>query len=440
MKKYIIRIPQILLMGIMLLSCSDFTDGINESPNDFTSAPGNLLVGQSQLEAVLLSGSNNSRFAGIFTDQFTGADRQYSTVQIYGVTAGDFDDTWADIYVSGAANARIAKNAGISSGDDLLAGVSGIMEALLIGEATALWGDIPYTEAFNLSEFRNPSYDSQASVLVAVQTLLSDAIIKIGSAGVANVYNTAFTANDAKWAEVAHTLKARYYLIAKDYPNALIEAQKGIQTAASSLLSSHGTETGSRNLYYQFEAEQRGGYLTATDSHLTKLLTGVIPRAITTPGDVERFKDYFIQETNVVSLNTAEDGYFGTSASYPIVSFIENKLIQAEAAQRTGGDALTPFNSVRNHLATKYSASFPESTSTGTTLLEEILEEKYVSLPGSLQVFHDARRTKNLLGVPNKGTGTASIPQRFFYPQSEINANSNFPGLVDLFTPTPINQ
>jgi hypothetical protein len=440
MKKYIIRIPLLLMMGIMFLSCSDFTDGINVSPNDFTSSPGNLLVGQAQLEVVILSGSNNSRFAGIFTDQFTGADRQYLTVQKYGVTAGDFDDTWDDLYVGGVTNAQIAKDAGIESGDDLLAGVSGIMEALLIGEATALWGDIPYTEACDIQLFRNPNYDSQVSVLAAVQTLLSDAIAKLGSAGVANVYNTAFTANDAKWDEVAHTLKARYYLIAKDYPNALIEAQQGIQTATGSLLSSHGTATGSRNLYYQFEEEQRGGYLTATDSHLTKLLTGVTARAIATPGDSERFKDYFIQGTDEVTLNTAEDGYFGTSASYPIVSFIENKLIEAEAAQRTGGDALTPFNSVRTHLATKYSASFPQSSSTGASLLEEILEEKYISLPGSLQIFHDARRTKNLLGVPNKGTNSASIPQRFFYPQSEINANSNFGGLVDLFTPTPINQ
>lgn len=428
------------MIGIMFLSCSDFTDGINVDPNNFTSAPGELVVGQSQLEVVMLSGSNTSRIAGIFTDQFTGADRQYSTLQVYGITAGDFDDSWDDLYVGGIANAQIAKKAGIDTGDNLLAGVSGVMEALLLGEAAALWGDVPYKEALKITEFRNPKYDSQASVLAAVQTLLSDAISKLGNAQVANVYNTAFTANNAKWAEVAHTLKARYFLIAKDYPNALIEAQKGIQSATGSLLSSHGTATGSRNLYYQFEQEQRGGYLTGTNSYLTKLLTGVVPRAIATPGDSERFKDYFIQGTSEVTINTSATGYFATSASFPIVSFIENKLIQAEAAQRTGGDALTPFNSVRTHLATKYNASFPPSTSTGATLLKEILEEKYISLPGSVQIFHDVRRTKNLLGVPNKGTGTVSIPQRFFYPQSEINANSNFPGLIDIYTPTPVNQ
>lgn len=438
MKKYIIRIP-LLLIGILLFSCSEYTDGYNENPNNFVSSPGKLLVGQAQLEAVMLSGSNSSRFAGIFTDQFTGADRQYLTVQSYGVTAGDFDDNWGDLYVQGAAQARLAKEDGIATGDDFLVGVASIMEALLMGEAAALWGDVPYSEAFDETLTVNPSYDTQASVLAVAQTLLSDAILKLGDIKITEYYNTAFVPNDAKWSEVAHTLKARYFLVAKDYPNALIEAQMGIQSASNSLLSVHGEASGSRNLYYQFEEEQRGGYLTATDSHLTKLLTGVTPRVINTPGDAQRFANYFVQGTDAVTLNTTDDGYFGTSASYPIVSFIENKLIEAEAAQRTGGDALTPFNDVRDHLAAKYGASFPQSTSSGATLLKEILEEKYVSLPGSLQVFHDVRRTKNLLGIPNKGSG-ATIPQRFYYPQSELNANSNFPGLVDLFTPTPVNQ
>ena len=442
MKKYIIRIS-LLFMGILFLSCSSFTDGINEDPNNFTSAPGNLIVGQAQLEAVMLSSSNSSRFTGIFTDQFTGADRQYLTVQSYGVTAGDFDDAWDDLYVDGAAQARLAQQLGIEAGDDLLVGVAAIMEALLIGEAAALWGDVPYSEAFDFTTTGNPNYDSQASVLAAVQTLLSDAIVKLGDAEVANVYNTAFVSNSAKWSEIAHTLKARYFLVAKDYPNALAEAKMGIQSPSGSLLSAHGEASGQKNLYFQFEEEQRGGYLTATGSHLTKLLSGKVARVLNTPGDAERLLNYFVEGTDangiIHTLNTTDDGYFGISKSFPIVSYIENKLIQAEAAQRTNGDALTPFNDVRDHLASVYGGNFPQSTSSGATLLEEILEEKYISLPGSLQVFHDIRRTNNLLGVPNKG-GDTSIPQRFFYPQAELNANSNFPGLVDLYTPTPVNK
>jgi len=139
-------------------------------------------------------------------------------------------------------------------------------------------------------------------------------------------------------------------------------------------------------------------------------------------------------------LNTSDDGFFGAESPFQIVSWIETKLIEAEAAQRTGGDALTPFNDVRNYLESTYGGGFPPSASSGDALLKEILEEKYISLPGSLQIFHDVRRTKNMIGVPIKGIGHATIPQRFYYPQVEINANESFPGLVDLFEPTPVNK
>ena len=59
---------------------------------------------------------------------------------------------------------------------------------------------------------------------------------------------------------------------------------------------------------------------------------------------------------------------------------------------------------------------------------------------GSLQVFHDTRRTNNVLNIPIKSTSATTIPQRFLYSQSEVGANSNFPGIMDLFSKTPINN
>ena len=56
-----------------------------------------------------------------------------------------------------------------------------------------------------------------------------------------------------------------------------------------------------------------------------------------------------------------------------------------------------------------------------------------------MQPFHDVRRTNNILNIPAK-TGT-TIPQRFIYPQIEIDANPNTPSpLPTLFDKTPINN
>jgi len=431
-------------IGFSLFSCSDYTDGINDSPNNFTSAPGNLIIGQAGLEVVHLSSSNSSRFAGIFTDQFTGSDRQYITVNNYDVVAGDFDDSWGDLFIAGVAQARIAKESGIEVGDVLLTGVAQIFEAVLMGEAAALWGNVPYSEAFDIVTYPDPKYDSQESVLAAVQTILDQAISNVGDdAGVASVYGyPVFAANNAKWGQIAHSLKARYYLIAKDYANALSEAQKGISSADGSLLSAHKDASGAKNLYYQFTVEQRGGYLTANGSNLLNLLNGTRARLLDTPGDANRYKHYFYDDPTSGNneLNYTFGGYFAIDASFPIVSYIETKLIEAEAAQRTGGDALSPFNEVRDHLADIYGGGFPHSSASGDALLAQITEEKYCSLPGSMQIFHDTRRNNNLLGVPIKGTGHLSIPQRFYYPQVELNTNDNFPGLVDLYEATPVNK
>lgn len=75
-------------------------------------------------------------------------------------------------------------------------------------------------------------------------------------------------------------------------------------------------------------------------------------------------------------------------------------------------------------------------------LLKEILEERYVSFFGQLEGFNDMRRTQNETAVrvpvvPNTGT---QLPQRFLYPQSEIDRNSSTPTPIPgLFVRTPLN-
>ncbi len=76
-------------------------------------------------------------------------------------------------------------------------------------------------------------------------------------------------------------------------------------------------------------------------------------------------------------------------------------------------------------------------------LLKEILEERYVSFFGQIEGFNDMRRTQNETVVrvpiaPNTGT---QLPQRFLYPQSEIDRNSSTPSPIPgMFVRTPVNQ
>ncbi len=423
----------LLFLGISLSQCKSFVDGVNVNPNQFTDAPPELIIGQVEIAVVMLNESQPARFAGIFTDQFTGFDRQFLAYDSYNVISGDFDDTWTNIYSSGIAQARIVQEK--ADKNLVLKGRAQIMEAILAGEATALYGDVPYVQSCKPLEFPNPKYDAQKDVLAAVQTLLDQAIQNVGTTTASGAL---FTASNATWAEIAHTLKARYYLIAKDYANARTQALIGISKVNGGLHSLHTDVTGQKNLFYQFGIEQRGGYMTVTRSHLRKLITGERARLLATPGDANRGEVYFDRE----ELNYFDNGYFAVNAPFPIVNWYENQLILAEAQARTGNTAaaVTAFNNVRDRLAVVYGGSFPRTTATGDLLIRHILEEKYVTMIGSLQVYHDIRRTANAIGIPVKLSTSKLIPQRFIYPQVEKNANTSFPGFVDIFVQTPVNK
>jgi hypothetical protein len=180
----------------------------------------------------------------------------------------------------------------------------------------------------------------------------------------------------------------------------------------------------------------------------------------------------------------AADGFFGATTSFPMVTYEENLLIRAEAFAKLGntGEALGALNALRTYFNTgavvnpgyrpdtpDFSAYWglvddeenplplgllyepyveadfapggianPQGEAAGQALLREILEERYVTLTGQLEVFNDVRRTKNLLGVPVQG-GAPNLPQRLLYPQSEVNTNTANVPQADLFTPTPVN-
>jgi hypothetical protein len=120
------------------------------------------------------------------------------------------------------------------------------------------------------------------------------------------------------------------------------------------------------------------------------------------------------------------DGAFASNADFPIVSYVENELILSESYWRTSDftNALVHLNNARKYNDSTYGGFDPYVQADFTdnnALLKEILVEKYVSLYGQIEAFTDVRRTNNLIGVkPNKGT---KLPQRFLYPQSELNTN-----------------
>jgi hypothetical protein len=165
-------------------------------------------------------------------------------------------------------------------------------------------------------------------------------------------------------------------------------------------------------------------------------------------------------------VSSDDNGFFGGTTSFPLVTYQENILTLAEAKIHNddftgsinvlndyrvflngGGYLGAGYKSLFNHT---YDAYVDADFETGgmenhggtknESLLKEIVEERYVTFIGQLEQFNDVRRTRNAIGLtPVSGS---EIPQRFFYPQSEINTNPNTPSQspIDLFKPTTVNQ
>ena len=448
-------------LGLSISSCDKFIEGYDVNPNLPQDAPADQQLTAVELSEGFTMGGEMARTAAIWSDYFTGFDRQYEALQSYTTSATDYDNMWANSYQLTLANARLVQQKAAAVNNKQLQGIGQVLEAQMIGTVTSLWGNVPYSQA--LVPGQPAKFDNQADIYAAIQTQLSSAITNLGLNGVSPGDRDIFyQGSTAKWQTAAHSLKARYYLHVKNYAQAVIEARLGIADASGDMLVPYaGTVGASDNPYYDFIDIQRSGYMVADNAYALRLLNGLRNNAKTNEAD--RFAYFYTDQAGYGNPYDANivDGAFAADAPFPLISYVENQAILAEALARTNdlNGALNALNSIRAYNRAQFAggtylnytlADFatggllnPGGTNGTQTnaLIKEILTEKYLSLVGQIEPFTDIRRTNNLIGVPKKNPNSPDLPQRYLLPQSEVNANPNTPSPIpSLFQKTPVNQ
>ena len=436
------------LAGVALagpLSGCDFTDGFDDDPNAATDAPADLLLTGGEIGVIQVAEGDFARVAGMWSRQFTGSDRQYSSIFAGTVTGEDFDNTWIAAYQDGAAQLRLAQAKYEAAGNNLGAGITKLHQAYIFGTMADLFGDIPFSEALNLADNPNPAFDAQASVYAGVQGLLDAALADFNATTTATQTGDLFNRSRTQYIEIAHSLKARFYLHTAEYSRAAAEAAQGISASTNNLVAPHpGVDGQSTNLFFAFTQLARDGYLTANGAYAAQLLDARRGPNDTTTNPIDTRYDFYY-EGPVATAVLDNANAFARTAGYPIITYAETQFILAEATLLSGGssaDALAALNRVR----TANQSQFPGEASpnfaagdfaTQNALLRAILTEKYLTLIGSIEAFNDVRRTDNFIGIPP--STSQGIPQRFLYAQTELNANSNAPAQPNLFAETPVN-
>lgn len=450
--------------SLLFTSC-EYGD-LNDNPNDPIEVPANLLVKGTMLADIAINASHIQRISGMWSGQYRGFQSVYGNMYNYNISTEESNSSWAYLYNGIIAQNRIIQEKLAS--DKLIVGITKVIQAHAAGSAASNWGNIPYSEA--VLGIEDPVFDPQKEVFAQLQTLLDGAISDLNSA---NEYAMAedifFNGNKTKWIQTAYTLKARYYMITKEYGMAYTAAKNGISSFENSMIyNPPGTKSGDQNLLYEFLSGSRSGDMGTSETHLASMLeTGnANSRNNAKTNEDARGKYYYIDKDG-----SATNGVASATAPMPLVTYQENILTLAETAARTRtfGEALGYLNEVRTFLASgnafakinasdvlqydaytsfDFDAGGIENTDNITAdkaLLREIIEERYVSGFGTFMPWNDARRLRKsdsdvAVKFPLNTTSVTKYPERFQISQFEINSNSNAPTQVSIFTKTSVNE
>lgn len=475
----------IAFSGILAASsCKKMMD-INQDPDRIpdTNIPMAQLLPSSQLNLAFEGGSDLYRYSTLIMQQMSGlASQPNQTYEYsrYNITGSDLNNVWSSIFSSTLGDLELIIKAAAANGSPHFSGVAKILKAYEYSLVVDVWGDVPYTEAQQLTANVAPHYDDDATIYPKLITLLNEAITEVNAAtsgfspGTSSsiIYPGAFTTTKANWIKLANTLKLRLYLhySKKDPAFSLSSMTTLINTAGVSFFASNADNfqlgffniPNQRNPIAAFEVS-RPNYLFA-DQRMLNLMG-----AKTDPRRAVYFTDFPVGSGNYVGVSAAappatptnnysrvhtflrgaqtaagsgtnSNTYTG-AAPIRMLTYAEYCFIRAEAAlMGAPGSAQTFFTDGITASMTEAGVSAPNiaayllanGTLAGTNAqkLQQIIEEKYVAAFGqSVEPWNDWRRTGYpSLSIPtNALNGVTQVPRTLFYPQSEIDLNPNHP-------------
>ncbi len=230
----------------VLAGCSTTELDLLNNPNAVTpeKAGVDFLYNQIQLSfngffnATVNFGSQPTRLLN--TNQAGTYNELYSPVSFNGIWNTAYATIFPDIDALEkiAAERKLAKHSGTAK----------IMKAYVLLTLVDMFGDVPYTEALQGTDFISPKQDPGKDVYAVALKLLDDAIAQLkGSTAPSPASDLYYGGNADRWVTLANTLKLRYYLTtrlvdntAKDKINALIAAGDLIDTPAEDFQFKYG--------------------------------------------------------------------------------------------------------------------------------------------------------------------------------------------------------
>ncbi len=471
------------LSAMTVFTACEKTLDINTSPNNpsLENSSPRLIFPSAVVSTTARVGGDYAILGGFMAQYWSNSptSNQYIAVDQYNITQNNYNGSFNELFAGALNDYNYVIKRSAETGDWRFNLMGTVMKAYTYQVLVDLYGEVPYSEAFQGVKNLSPKYDDGYSVYTGLLAELDDALSKDLSASTNSVPGASdlvFKGDMDKWIRFANTLKLKMYLrMVYAHP---VEAEAGIRdlyTEGAGFLTSDAAVTSFQdqpdksNPFYEMNVRQLNvaTNLRASNTFLSYLQDNADPRiaAYFTPQGTNPYlgmnqADY---ETN----ENAPYSVFKQSPTDPVhfISLAESHFLQAEALERffSGSGAKAQYDAGVTAAFGQFglASAAPAFISAGGRYeypnggtfeekLEAIITQKWASFPGShaLEAFFEKNRT----GYPStspvyssdpayipgqlvwpKGNVTNNLyPKRLMFPASERSTNPNTPALKPL--------
>ena len=450
----------LLFIAILFVSvsCKKFLD-VNKDPNNPTEVTENLLLPpliadiSTTVAGGCFSNANTSGVALInaYWMQQLSLNQPLPQYENYKFSSADAEYTWGEMYINIMQNLKRLQDAATAHDNHSYNVIAKILTAYTLGVTTDMWGDVPFTMAF---EGAKPAYDKQEDIYKILESMLDDAIaenqLDPGNM-VPGVDDFLYQGDMDKWQKFAYALKARNYIHLTKAPGHTATAQATLALTALENAFTGTSDEATANFYSDaanhespwFKNTEIGaGGVVLCKTVIDSLIARADPRlpVIANKGSLGA---YLGREStsdvvpDVTIFSTVGNYYAGAAAPLAILPYCELEFIKAEATFITSGAAAAQpiyqqaiINNMQKLGLNPASAAVTDylaarGTLTSANAIQRIMEEKSIADFLSVENFNDWRRTgfPALSIVTSPQAGITSIPRKYMYSQQEISTN-----------------
>ena len=483
----------IIIIALTFSACKkSYIDNINKNPNNVTEE---LITPELVLpNAIVGAATRNVNFTwlnnwmGYWAS--SGSFAPSTEESTYNVTTTFQEGPVWNNYYNTLYDLSVVEKKSIASSKLYYAAAAKIIKAKLFQDLVDIYGNIPYSKAFDIKRNPTPAYDKGEDIYASLQTELDSAIKYFNTSVKPLAFNTAdvlFQGNETNWIKFANTLKLKLLIRQTQVPSFSPTTEMAKIIANGGILSygqSANVQPGFLN-----EITKQSTYYAAFGFLVNGLSSNAIVRAnnyvlniykTQASGTDLRHTRFFRQATAPLS---AANPYIGTTYGAPtnetfngertsaigpgliiaptqpafLTTSVEIAFLYAEAVERgwfgAAIDKQTAYeNAVKESFtylgmstaaATNYIANLPVSYLAATNKISLIVNQKYLALCGinPLEAWCDQRRLNipavtGLISV-NPAKISSTLPVRLLYPSNEYSvnsANTTAQGAINQFT------